>query len=87
MDQDIITDFNRATSIHVGCKDRIKNLVANSSFTKVTFLNNEKIVVLTLLTVRKGKATQSMTYTISREHLTETQYAELVTASQPKLKA
>lgn len=85
MDQDLITDFNRATIIEVGCKDRIKNLVANTRFAKVGVAHGD--ATITFFTTKKGKATQSMSYFIRRGHLTETQYADLVTASQPKPKA
>jgi hypothetical protein len=85
MDQDLVTDFNRATTIEVGCKNRIFNLIANKCFAQVKLTDTG--VVVTYSTTKKGKPTQSMSYTISREHLTETQYADLVTASQPKPKA
>lgn len=86
MDFDLISDFNRATTIEVGCKTRISNLVANTCFAQVKLIA-DAFVVITFATTKKGKPTQSMSYTISREHLTETQYADLVTASQPKPKA
>lgn len=90
MEQSLVECFNQATTFNVGNStigsfNRIKNLVANISAAKVAI--DDSIATIKFITPKKDKTALVMTYTISRELLTDQQVANLIAASLPKVKA
>lgn len=76
MEQTIIDFFNQATTITVGCKTRIKTLVSNAEYAKISF-TDMSIFTLIFSTTRKGKSTHGMAYRFHIDSLTAPQLHKL----------
>ena len=82
MEQSPIEAFNQCTVVTVYDEERIKNLVANRRFAKVSFNiigDNEARLVFT--TSKKGKLDQVMAYLIKGAQLSAEQASLLTVAS------
>lgn len=87
MEQSLMESFNQCKVVTVYDKERIKNLVTNSRFGKVSFEllgDGEARIVFT--TSKKGKPDQVMCYIIEGAFLTADQITLLTWRSQQEKK-
>lgn len=79
MDNFLFEHFNHANSFVVGNQSdvntRVKNLLANVAVAGI--IDNNESFLLSFSTMRKGKPTQGITYSINKAYLTNEQCLDL----------